>query len=160
LIFYRMLDKPGLQGNEKFISSVGIEWGIFVALLVALGLAYVGKRMRAAEHEGPPSTRRSPEDQPPSAESASPRQTVADPDFYEDRGSRRARAEGEPPTDATRPVPARRPGEQSSAADRAETEQLPSRRARPRFPPAPGSGSGSAPGSEQMSFEDTPPREE
>jgi hypothetical protein len=154
LIFYRMLDKPGLQGNEKFISSVGIEWGIFIALLVALGLAYVGKRIRAAEHEGPPSIRRSPEDQPPGAESAGPRQTIDDPDFYEDRGSRRARAEGEQPPDATRRVPARTPSEEMPAIDRDETERAPQRRARPRFPPAPGSGSG------QMSFEDTPPGEE
>ncbi len=126
LIFYRLLDKPGLQGNEKVTSAVGVQWGIFLALLVALGLAYVGRRIRADERAQPPMTR-SPEDRPP---------------------------------DATRAVPARRPGEQPPAADRAETEQLPSRRARPRFPPAPGSGSGSAQGSEQMSFEDTPPREE
>jgi hypothetical protein len=156
LIFYRMLDKPGLQGNEKFISSVGIEWGIFIALLVALGLSYVGKRMRAAEREEPPSTKRSPEDRPPGAESARPRQTVADPDFYEDRGSRRAPAEREQSTGATRPVPARSPSEQPTVVDRAETEPSPSRRARPRFPPPPGSGSRP----EQMSFEDAPPREE
>jgi hypothetical protein len=154
LIFYRMLDQPGLQGNEKLVSSVGVKWGIFIALLVALGLAYVGKRIRTAEHEPP--LRRSPEDRPSGAESTRPRQTTADPDFYEDRGSRRAPAEREQSTDATRPVPARRPSEQraAAAADRAETEPLPQRRARPRFPPAPGTGSG------QMSFEDTPPGEE
>jgi hypothetical protein len=154
LIFYRLLDKPGLQGNEKITSAVGVQWGIFIALLVALGLAYVGKRIRAAEHEEPPPTRQPREDRPPGAESAGPRQTAADPDFYEDQGSRRASAEREQPTDATRPVPARRPSEQRPAADRAETEQSPSPRARPRFPPAPASGSG------QMSFEDTPPGEE
>jgi hypothetical protein len=155
LIFYRMLDQPSLHGNEKLVSSVGVKWGIFIALLVALGLSYVGKRIRAAEHEPP--LRRSPEDRSPEAEPARPRQTVADPDFYQDHGSRRASAEREQPAGATRPVPARRPSEQR-AADRAETEPSPQRRARPRFPPAPGSASGS--GSGQMSFEDTPLGEE
>jgi MFS family permease len=153
LIFYRLLDKPGLQGNEKVTSAVGVQWGIFIALLVALGLSYVGKRIRAVEHEEPP-LMRSGEDRPPGAEPRRPRQTAADPDFYEDRGSRRARAEGEQPTDATRPVPARRPSDQLPAMGGEETEPTPQRRARPRFPPAPSSGSG------QMSFEDTPPGEE
>jgi hypothetical protein len=156
LIFYRMLDQPGLQGNEKLVSSVGVKWGIFIALLVALGLSYVGKRIRADDRDEPPLIKRPPEDQPPGAEPARPRQTVADPDFYEDRGSRGAPAEREQSTGATRPVPARSPSEQRPPADRAETEPLPSRRARPRFPPPPGSASGSG----QMSFEDTPPREE
>ena len=47
LIFYRLLDKPGLQGNERVTATVGVEWGIFIALLLALGLAYAGARMRA-----------------------------------------------------------------------------------------------------------------
>src|SRR2546429_8149494 len=47
LIFYRLLDKPGLQGNEKITATVGVQWGIFIALLVALGLAYSGARLRA-----------------------------------------------------------------------------------------------------------------
>jgi hypothetical protein len=155
LIFYRLLDKPGLQGNEKVTSAVGVQWGIFIALLVALGLAYVGKRIRAAEHEDPPLVR-SAEDRPPGAQPRRPRQTIADPDFYEDRGSRHAVAEREQPTDATQPVPARRPSEEMPAIDRDETEPTPQRRTRPRFPPPPGSASGSG----QMSFEDTPPGEE
>ena len=43
LIFYRMLDKPGLHGNQTLTTTVGIEWGIFIALLLALGLAYAGR---------------------------------------------------------------------------------------------------------------------
>ncbi|HEY2718319.1 MAG TPA: hypothetical protein VGI52_01715 [Solirubrobacteraceae bacterium] len=57
LIFYRLFDKPGLQGNQRIVSTVGVQWGIFVALLVALGLAYTGKRIRTGEHEPPPRTR-------------------------------------------------------------------------------------------------------
>jgi len=54
LIFYRLLDKPGLQGNQRVTATVGVEWGIFIALLLALGLVYAGRRMRAAERPGPP----------------------------------------------------------------------------------------------------------
>src|ERR1700684_4729675 len=46
LIFYRMLDKPSLHGNQTLTTTVGIEWGIFIALLLALGLAYMGRRTR------------------------------------------------------------------------------------------------------------------
>jgi hypothetical protein len=153
LIFYRLLDKPGLQGNEKITSAVGVQWGIFIALLVALGLSYVGKRIRAEEREEPP-IRRSPEDRPPGAQPRRARETGADPDFDEDLGSRNAPAEREHATDATRPVPARRPSEDRPLPQDAQTEALRPRRARPRFPPPP------TPASEQMSFEDTPPREE
>jgi hypothetical protein len=62
LIFYRLFDKPGLQGNEQVVSSVGVQWGIFVALLVALWLAYVGRRMRAGERGQAPLSRTSRRD--------------------------------------------------------------------------------------------------
>jgi len=133
LIFYRMLDKPGLQGNEKIVSSVGVEWGIFIALLVALGLAYVGRRLRGAERGQPPLTRpRRPDD---------------------GFGGGEHRREREPlPADelsaVTRPVPARR-SEGEAAAPAGEASP---RRGRPRFPPPPSS--------EQMSFEDAPPEED
>ncbi len=54
LIFYRLLDKPGLQGNERVTATVGVEWGIFIALLLALALVYAGGRMRASERPEPP----------------------------------------------------------------------------------------------------------
>jgi hypothetical protein len=57
LIFYRLLDKPGLQGNERVTSTVGGEWGIFIALLLALGLLYTGRRIRAGERSQPPLAR-------------------------------------------------------------------------------------------------------
>ena len=52
LIFYRLLDKPGLQGTARVTASVGVEWGIFIALLLAIGLAYAGTRMRSAQRAG------------------------------------------------------------------------------------------------------------
>src|SRR6266571_2608055 len=69
LIFYRLLDKPGLQGNQRITATVGVQWGIFIALLVALGLLYAGARMRAAE--------RPPRAAPPSRSGSGPRETGA-----------------------------------------------------------------------------------
>jgi hypothetical protein len=136
LIFYRLLDKPGLQGNERVTATVGVEWGIFIALLLALGLAYAGARMRALERPGPPLRRARGE--PPHA----PVGPLA-------RGDQRSRADREvADLDATvvtparvrvrasTPVPAREPG---------------APRERGRYPPAP---------PEQLSFEDPPTRSE
>jgi hypothetical protein len=47
LIFYRMLEKPGLHGTHRIAASVGIEWGIFFAFAFALVMAAAGYRMRA-----------------------------------------------------------------------------------------------------------------
>ena len=44
-------------GQRQIVSSVGVQWGIFVALLVALGLAYVGRLMRFGERGAPPLSR-------------------------------------------------------------------------------------------------------
>lgn len=54
LIFYRMLDKPTLHGNDVISATEGITWGIFIALLVAAGLAYAGTRIRIAGRPEPP----------------------------------------------------------------------------------------------------------
>jgi len=54
LVFYRLLDKPGVEGNERVTATVGVEWGIFIALLLALSLVYAGGRMRARERPQPP----------------------------------------------------------------------------------------------------------
>jgi hypothetical protein len=64
LIFYRLLDKPGLQSSERITATVGVEWGIFIALLVALSLVYAGGRMRASARSEPPLLR-SPRRPPP-----------------------------------------------------------------------------------------------
>jgi hypothetical protein len=49
LIIWRFFDKPDL-GNGV---SVGLEWGIFVALIAAVALALAGNRLRAARRPEP-----------------------------------------------------------------------------------------------------------
>jgi hypothetical protein len=112
LIFYRLLDKPGLQASQRITATVGVEWGIFIALLLALGLLYAGGRMRAEERPEPPITSRR----------SRPRTSI--PDSVERPWRDQPQ---EPPTAAAiaRPDPAEQP-----------TAARPTRR-RPRFPPAP-----------------------
>ncbi len=64
LVFYRLLDKPGLKGNQQVTATVGVEWGIFITLLIAIGLAYAGHRMRAASAPEPPARRRTRSERP------------------------------------------------------------------------------------------------
>jgi hypothetical protein len=137
LIFYRLLDKPELQGNEQVTSTVGVEWGIFIALLLALGLVVAGGRMRAEERPEPP-LRRAP------ARATRPRLPLEpysplDPDvptIVEAKSLPDVEATVVNPVRARRrrpsPVAAREPGASGQ---------------RPRYPPAP---------SEQLSFEDPP----
>ena len=115
LIFYRLLDKPGLRGNQSVTSTVGVEWGIFVALLLALWLVYAGARMRAAEHPGP-RPRRTRE-----------RRVQREPD-------RQAPARRPPEQGITAVVPAQARAGRSAPvpADRAAAPR------RPRYPPPPG----------------------
>jgi hypothetical protein len=132
LIFYRLLDKPGLQGNQRITATVGVQWGIFIALLVALGLLYTGTRMRAA------------------GLTVASRPGGAPPPPRPDSGGRehedavvRAGAREDSATTALRP----RPGPQTAASAAALGERA-SPSERPRYPPAP---------PKQMSFEDPPP---
>jgi len=136
LIFYRLLDKPGLQGNQRITATVGVQWGIFIALLLALALLYAGARMRAGERPEPPLPR------------GRGGERRRDPDA-------RASFAGAPSEQELTPaVPApARPRRATPAPARPEESAPPpadrrSARGRPRYPPAP---------SDQMSFEDPPP---
>jgi hypothetical protein len=131
LIFYRLLDKPGLQSSQRITATVGVEWGIFIALLVALGLVYAGARVRACERPGPPARR------------ARERPREGDPD-PEPPTRRRPPAQE---VTAVVPAPAR-PGRSAPVpADRGAAP------GRPRHPPPPPPG-------EQMSFDDRPSKRE
>ncbi|MEI7625472.1 MAG: hypothetical protein WCK06_04905 [Actinomycetota bacterium] len=54
LIAYRLFDLPEVKGTAKVGASVGLQWGIFVALVAAIVLAYAGWLIRAAHRPEPP----------------------------------------------------------------------------------------------------------
>jgi hypothetical protein len=97
LVFYRQLDKPDGRHEGPINTSIGVEWGIFVAFLLGALLAYAGLRIRAAH---------TPE--PPADDVAPPEATVAGPspppthDWL---------ADDEETAVAPRPRPPRRDGE-------------------------------------------------
>jgi hypothetical protein len=164
LIFYRLLDKPGLQGNERVTATVGVEWGIFIALLLALGLAYAGARMRALERPPAPLRRarerrgRETTDPEPIWDTSPPR----DPVPRRSRPRPVAASPVEPGGPAPSPDPDATvvtPGRVKAAepANPVTPAPAPARAGRTRYPPAP---PGSAPEGEQLSFEDTPTRSE
>jgi hypothetical protein len=115
LIFFRLLDKPGLQGTQRITATVGVQWGIFIALLLALGLGYAGARMRAAERAELPlvGSRGRPRWSTPSEDP-----TPSPPSPQEDLTT-------------IEPAPARPKGSTPVAADPRAA------RGRPRYPPAP-----------------------
>ena len=161
LIFYRLLDKPGLHGNQRFTSTVGVEWGIFIALLLALGLTYAGSRMRAAEQHGSARSRGRDEPPPPAPEPDAERTRVIHertehvPILAATPAGRATRASGGPASPATvagTPGAGHAEPDGGSDAERATPAPAPAR-ARPRYPPAPRGQP--APGG-QMSFEDPP----
>jgi hypothetical protein len=128
LVFYRMLDTPSLsQRGASVVTDVGVQWGIFLALIAAAALAYAGWRMRAASAPEPPLVRARARRRPPAEEDLT---VVAAPP---------------PRPERAMPVPARSSGAAPSIARARPPAQRPSKR--PRYPPAP---------SEQLSFEDTP----
>ena len=140
LIFYRLLDKPALHGTQRITATVGVEWGIFVALLVALGLVYAGARMRATEAPEPPLTR-SPADPVRSARGDAGAPTPRAPEGAPPR---------EPDEELTAVTPSPRRSERSAPVAAEPRPAGP----RPRYPPAPAPAPAPA---EQMSFEDPPP---
>jgi hypothetical protein len=54
LIVWRIFDKQGAGGSGKIGAASGIEWGIFIALVVAASLAWAGNRIRKAHAPEPP----------------------------------------------------------------------------------------------------------
>ncbi len=53
LLVWRLFDKPGIQGQGAG-ATIGIQWGIFGALLAAGALVAAGARVRAAHRPEPP----------------------------------------------------------------------------------------------------------
>ena len=105
LIFIRLFAKPGLKSSETISATEGVTWGIFIALLTALALAYAGWRVRAAARPEPPLVF----DEPPPAPAPRPEARPApsepepepEPEVTADRPRREARRERFPPAPAS-----------------------------------------------------------
>jgi hypothetical protein len=108
LIFFRQLDKPNGRKEGLIQTSIGVQWGIFIAFLLGALLAYAGYRIRAAHVPEPVSD----EAPPPEPEETAPTRvrTRSQPDAEEpppdkqDDGSptvvaRRRRPPGDDPFD-------------------------------------------------------------
>jgi hypothetical protein len=54
LVVWRIFDKQGTTSHAQYLTTSGIEWGIFVALATAAVMAYAGSRIRAAHRPEPP----------------------------------------------------------------------------------------------------------
>lgn len=74
LIFYRQLDKPNGPDEGLVQTSIGVQWGIFIAFLLGALLAYAGYRIRAS-HVPEPLV----DDAPPPPADTVPAPAAADP---------------------------------------------------------------------------------
>ena len=110
LVFYRQLDKPGGRHEGPIQTSVGVQWGIFVAFLLGALLAYAGFRIRAGPHRRAGRRRR-----PPDARPAARSRPLAR------RGRRRAR---EPPNARRARAPTGALAPRAGEVDVAATSQL------------------------------------
>ncbi len=78
LIFYRLLDTPSTSRHgPQVITDVGLAWGIFIALAVAIALALSGYRVRSAGVSEPPLLRSRPSAPGPSVTDAPTRASTA-----------------------------------------------------------------------------------
>ena len=115
LIIWRIFDKQGGAAQGQNATTYGIEWGIFIALAIAIGLTYAGSRIRAAHRPEPPL----PGDDDPAP---SPRTPIApapsDVPVLEARvvSARPATAPRSTPTPASAPTPTPVPADPPPAA--------------------------------------------
>jgi hypothetical protein len=56
LLIFRLFDKPGIS-SHGIAANVGVQWGIFFALLASGLMVYAGSRMRATRRPEPPLAR-------------------------------------------------------------------------------------------------------
>jgi hypothetical protein len=116
LLVYRLFDKPNIQGAG---ATMGIQWGIFGALLAAGALIVAGARVRAAHRPEPPNPAAGGVDwvNAPSRERENrPDRRPRDPSAVTDVLRERPAWEGgprEPPLDSSRAQTTRLPGDPS-----------------------------------------------
>lgn len=115
LLVVRLFDKPGIS-SHGIAANVGVQWGIFFALVAAALMAYAGSRMRAGRSLEPPVARAAAERaartrprHPPAPHPPAPSPAAAQAPAP--RPARRA------PPAARRPVPATPATEQLSFED-------------------------------------------
>jgi hypothetical protein len=112
LIVWRFFDKPELGRGV----SVGLQWGIFVALVAAIALAAAGNRLRAARRPEPPLAQA-----PPPRDPGEPVE-VRIPDVRPHLEETRVMPDRRPTTPGDRPVPLSR---EQAAQDTAEFRAVP-----------------------------------
>jgi hypothetical protein len=98
LVFYRQLDKPGGRREGPISTSIGVEWGIFVAFLLGALLAYAGYRIRAA-HTPEPVVDDAPPPPPPAPDapsSSEPPDWLAEEETHVAERPRERRPDAEP----------------------------------------------------------------
>jgi hypothetical protein len=103
LIIWRIFDKQGGNAHGLNATTYGIEWGIFVALGVAILLLYAGSRIRAAHRPEPPL----PGEPSPPAASPTPAAPVP-PAAPASPAARAAPADAQPPVGADSEVTIKR----------------------------------------------------
>ena len=147
LIVWRIFDKEGTHSNHGlYVTTTGIEWGIFIALGVAGFMVYAGSRIKLAHEPEPPLP----------GESANPRRSRTTPAIAvppaEDAATppaRRPRPVGDAgptperrprPADDADPTPERRPRPADDAAPAPTRRPRPAGAAQPPppRPPVPG----------------------
>lgn len=53
LVFYRQIDKPNGSGSGPVSTTIGVNWGIFIAFLLGALLAYAGWRIHSRQRPEP-----------------------------------------------------------------------------------------------------------
>jgi hypothetical protein len=101
LVVWRIFDKQSVRVTSGTAIS-GVEWGIFLALAIALLLAYAGSRVRAAHAAEPPLPGEYPPARPRPEAPAVPRQPPSPARQPEQPAERR---QAEPPARARQPEP-------------------------------------------------------
>ncbi|HUB35739.1 MAG TPA: hypothetical protein VL972_02860 [Solirubrobacteraceae bacterium] len=118
LLVFRLFDKPGIS-SHGIAANVGVQWGIFFALLASGLMAYAGSRMRATRRPETPLVR-SPE-APSGAEPSRASEPPREPSRPAERPRRPPPPAGRPAGPSPRPVAAAKHSEQLSFEDHPPT---------------------------------------
>jgi len=128
LVFYRQLDKPDGRHEGPINTSIGVEWGIFVAFLLGALLAFAGFRIRQSHVPEP-----DPGDTPPPAAPERERRAPASwLDEHDDEPTTTRAPRTERTTVAQPPRPRRTSGEGPGVDDDLDVDEPAEYRPPPR----------------------------